>query len=166
MLSFPSNPLVEKIIPKALAKGREGIHGPSHWLRVERNGLFLTQDNGGDPLVLSLFAFLHDVCRYNDFFDPHHGPRAAKWLHEMVADGELTLDDETLRLLSQAIEGHTLGKVSPDPTIGACWDADRLDLPRVGKKVRPRFLSTQRARDLLSHDPHETLESLPLRDLN
>jgi hypothetical protein len=38
--------------------------------------------------------------------------------------------------------------VTDDPTVGACWDADRLDLPRVGVTVDPRLLSTAAARNL------------------
>ena len=35
---------------------------------------------------------------------------------------------------------------SDDPIIGTCWDADRLDLGRVGVKPNPKLLSTERAR--------------------
>ena len=34
----------------------------------------------------------------------------------------------------------------PNPTVGVCWDADRLNLWRVEIKPDPRFLSTQPAR--------------------
>jgi uncharacterized protein len=37
--------------------------------------------------------------------------------------------------------------VSADPTIGVCWDADRLDLPRVGRTIQPRLLNTGAARE-------------------
>jgi uncharacterized protein len=40
-----------------------------------------------------------------------------------------------------------MGQVADDPTIGACWDADRLNLWRVGKTPDPRLLSTAAARD-------------------
>jgi uncharacterized protein len=36
--------------------------------------------------------------------------------------------------------------VSRDPRVGACWDADRLHLPRVGFDVNPALLSTTAAR--------------------
>ena len=34
------------------------------------------------------------------------------------------------------------GCVHADPTIGTCWDADRLDLWRVGITPHARFLRT------------------------
>jgi uncharacterized protein len=48
-------------------------------------------------------------------------------------------------LLWQAIRSHDKAQLTDDPTVGACWDADRLDLPRVGTKVDPAFLSTDEA---------------------
>jgi uncharacterized protein len=41
-----------------------------------------------------------------------------------------------------AIELHTAGQVSADPTVGACWDADRLHLPRCGITPNPDLFST------------------------
>jgi hypothetical protein len=41
---------------------------------------------------------------------------------------------------------HTDGHITDDPLVGACWDADRLDLPRVGIAPDPRYLSTQAGR--------------------
>ncbi|MBB6018173.1 hypothetical protein HNQ04_003450 [Deinococcus radiopugnans ATCC 19172] len=31
-----------------------------------------------------------------------------------------------------ACKHHASGQTTDEPTLGACWDADRLDLPRVG----------------------------------
>jgi hypothetical protein len=39
--------------------------------------------------------------------------------------------------------------VSADGTIGTCWDADRLDLPRVGIWPSAALLSTDAAGELL-----------------
>jgi uncharacterized protein len=33
--------------------------------------------------------------------------------------------------------------VSEHPTIGTCWDADRLDLGRVGARPDPKYMSTE-----------------------
>src|SRR5262249_24487970 len=46
-------------------------------------------------------------------------------------------------LLYYACAWHERGRVSDDPTIGACWDADRLDLPRVGTQPMPELMSTE-----------------------
>ncbi|HEX2864161.1 MAG TPA: hypothetical protein VHN99_06310, partial [Deinococcales bacterium] len=56
------------------------------------------------------------------------------------------LSDAQLARLLEAVDGHTRGRLSADPTVGTCWDADRLDLMRVGRRPDPRFLSTEAAR--------------------
>jgi uncharacterized protein len=60
--------------------------------------------------------------------------------------GLLPLEPAQLERLAAACDGHTDGFISDDPTVGACWDADRLDLPRVGIKPDARLLSTAAAR--------------------
>ena len=50
--------------------------------------------------------------------------------------------------LRAALRGHDHGEISDDPTIGACWDADRLTLPRLGIKVDHELLSTPQAKAL------------------
>jgi len=52
------------------------------------------------------------------------------------------LDDARLTVLREACILHDRGKVSADATTGVCWDADRLDLPRVGIAPAPRLMST------------------------
>jgi uncharacterized protein len=83
-----------------------------------------------------------------DGVDPRHGARGAR-----LADALVTwLDGDQLRKLLLACETHTDGGVSSDPTIGCCYDADRLDLPRCGITVDERFLSTETARRKLRDD--------------
>lgn len=55
--------------------------------------------------------------------------------------------DSQLDLLDYAIRHHTDGLRANDATIGACWDADRLDLGRVGISPSPEFMSTLPGRD-------------------
>ncbi|MGB5446898.1 MAG: hypothetical protein WBM99_15485, partial [Psychromonas sp.] len=42
---------------------------------------------------------------------------------------------------------HAFHQLSTDPTIGTCWDADRLDLGRYGIYPKAQFLSTEAAKD-------------------
>ena len=65
--------------------------------------------------------------------DPGHGPRAAVFARELHRDGDLLLDDGRLELLCLALELHADGQVSAHPTVGTCWDADRLHLGRSGR---------------------------------
>ena len=50
------------------------------------------------------------------------------------------------KLLHAACAGHTHGRTHPDNTVRTCWDADRLDLGRVGITPLPRLLCTEVAR--------------------
>ena len=124
------------------------IHGELHWRTVGANGLWLAEPlDGADTLVIFLFALLHDSMRENDGRDPEHGPRAAVFAGELHAEGLLPVTPTRLELLQHACREHTNGFVSTDPTVGACWDADRLDLPRVWIIPDPSLLSTERARN-------------------
>lgn len=108
-------------------------HGPRHWEQVEKNAVMLGEHTlGCDMEVARLFALLHDCKRRNEGKDPEHGARAAEFAQELSARGLLGLDAARLATLKHAMIHHNGGQVSSDPTIGVCWDADRLDLPRVG----------------------------------
>ena len=128
--------------------GERSLHGPDHWERVEAHGRRLPQaTDGADETVVRMFALLHDVERQNESTDPAHGRRAAalvRW-----AQGDLfTITDVQLDLLAYACELHADGLTSDDPTVGCCWDADRLDLPRVGIRPEREFMSTSLGRSL------------------
>ncbi len=121
------------------------LHGLSHWERVGRNGLDLAAEtDGADADVALLFALFHDSMRLNDGHDPEHGQRGGALAHELRE--LLPLSDGQLTLLQEACAGHTNGLVSTDPTIGVCWDADRLDLPRVGITPDAKLMSTKAGR--------------------
>lgn len=133
------------------------IHGPSHWRAVgavasELAGAFRRDSAEGgraaipDPELLLLFALLHDAMREDDGRDLDHGPRAAILLDRLRDDGTLTLTDARAAVLAQALHDHTNGTLSADPTIGTCWDADRLLIGRVGIVPDPRFCSTPEGR--------------------
>lgn len=125
-----------------------GVHGPSHWLRVRANGLALARATpDADAELVELFALLHDSQRFDEMRDQGHGTRAAAYVQQLHAEGVLTLEASRLRLLVEACEGHNAPQVSTDPTIGCCWDADRLDLSRLGRRPHGRYLSTAAARD-------------------
>ena len=123
----------------------DGDHGIAHWARVLENGLRLAEETGADIEVVQLFAILHDSQRINEGGDPKHGPRAAAYtleLRGLVFD----LPDPGFRLLHRACAGHTHERTHPDITIQTCWDADRLDLGRVGITPHPSRLCTDAAK--------------------
>ncbi len=144
---FALKPLLAEV--RARSTGIDSqIHGELHWRTVGANGLWLAESlDRADTHVIFLFALLHDSMRLNDSVDPQHGPRAAAFAGELHAERFLPITAAQLELLQHACFEHTNGKVSSDPTIGACWDADRLDLPRVGVTPRRELFSTSAERD-------------------
>ena len=140
-------PLLNEIRARSTGIGSH-IHGELHWRTVGANGLWLAESlDGADTLVIFLFALLHDSMRENDSVDPGHGPRAAAFAVALHGEGLLGTTPAQLETLRYACFEHTNGLVSPDPTGGVWWDADRLDLPRVGIQPDPARFSTSRAHE-------------------
>ena len=124
-----------------------GTHGIGHWARVLENGLCITERLANvNTGVVELFAIFHDAKRTNEGFDTEHGYRGAELAKELR--GSLfELSDEEFDLLYTACCFHTDGHTESDITVQTCWDADRLDLGRVGIAPHPRYLCTTAAKD-------------------
>lgn len=134
------------VVLERCANPRPGVHGPGHWQNVAEIGLRLADlDGDADREVICCFALLHDSERHNDYEDPGHGPRAAVLARKLHAEGLLALTDQQLEVLCHACETHTTAGPTVDPTVGCCYDADRLTLWRVGIRPDTRFLSTEAA---------------------
>lgn len=142
--------------------GPDSIHGPDHWVRVESHVLQLAPLTGADLDICLLFAIFHDSCRFNDSEDPEHGPRAAEIVRNLDwppllagshlcykhgSSGVKTSWTCRMNILIYALEHHTDGRTTTDATIGTCWDADRLDLPRAGIIPAQHYMSTAAARE-------------------
>jgi uncharacterized protein len=141
----PNLPLILKAILQDYVLPLDGDHGVAHWARVLENGLRLAEETGADIQVVELFAILHDCRRTSEGLDPKHGPRAAAYAEELR--GRLVdLPDRAFRVLHHACAGHTRQRTHADITIQTCWDADRLDLGRVGITPNPSLLCTDAAR--------------------
>lgn len=120
------------------------FHGMRHFRRVDAFGRILCKNSPViDSQVVRAFAYLHDCCRKNDGVEPDHGPRAAdfieNWRHTFLS----YLDDTQFGKLQDAIRFHTGLKYTHDPTINACFDADRLDLDRVGIAPDPDKMASE-----------------------
>lgn len=95
--------------------------------------------------IITFFAYLHDGCRWNEGRNPSSEPRAAayKKQHRSLID----LDVEQFKLLITASSGHTFSKsgskTGVDKSIVTSWDADRLDLRRVGNIPDPNLGCTK-----------------------
>jgi uncharacterized protein len=138
-------PMVVRAAKQRFVLDLHGIHGVPHWQRVRENGLHLAKVTGANRLIVDLFAYLHDCCREDDRSDPGHGERAADFT-EALRGTLIHLADDEFALLHEAIRDHELGLTRGDVTVLTCWDADRLDLGRVGRRPHPRYLGTECAR--------------------
>ena len=122
-----------------------GYHGFHHWKRVLNNGRLLTKKTGANLKVVELFCLLHDTQRLNEDYDLQHGHQAA--LYAQSIRGVLfDATDAEMDLLMEACTYHSDGHTDGDSTVQTCWDADRLDLGRVGIKPSPEKLCTQAAK--------------------
>lgn len=131
-------------IRRAFRLDWSGTHGANHWGRVHHHALVLAAARGADALVVELFSFLHDSQRQDEGGDRRHGERGAEYARSL--QGRFyELQPARLEVLMHAIRFHSDGKLSTDATIQTCWDADRLDLGRVGRTPSPEFLSSHAA---------------------
>jgi uncharacterized protein len=139
------------------------IHGPAHWSRVRRFGALLAEREALPQAArdcVEIFAWVHDLAREHDGGGNEHAIDGADYIDQVVPAvfGALLPDQtETLRA---AIRYHSDGMTAQQAsragllpgvawqqelliaTVGCCWDADRLDLPRVGIVPEARFMST------------------------
>ncbi len=118
-------------------------HGLPHWQRVERNGIILATSEV-NITVVRLFAYLHDKCRIDNGYDVEHGKRAAIMINGIRHTLLKELTDKEFELLSKACELHTTTLRTGNSTIDTCFDADRLDLERVGIIPYPNKMATSK----------------------
>jgi len=124
----------------------DGIHSIIHWARVYDIGLRLTEHTGANWKVVQLFSVFHDSRRYNEHLDPKHGQRGAELAIQFREDCFPSLTDDEFYLLHQACCLHTKASTHENITIQTCFDADRLDLGRVGITPKPKYLCTDIAK--------------------
>ena len=143
-MSFVTPGLLQTLVAQS-ALPRDGFHSLDHWTRVLANGRKLAPLTGANLIVVELFAVFHDSRRLNEGYDPEHGQRAADFAAAMRKDW-FDITNREMDLLYTACELHTSGRTEADVTIQTCWDADRLDLGRVGITPRPDRLCTDAAK--------------------
>jgi uncharacterized protein len=134
------------VVPQFRLDLNHGMHGIGHWSRVWRNAREMCEVMDLPMNVPCLFSFFHDSQRFDKRSDIEHGHRAVQWLDRLYANRKLNIKASEFHLLCVAIEGHSHGKTVADPIVQVCWDADRLDLGRVGMRPDPRYLCTEHAK--------------------
>ena len=118
-------------------------HGEMHWRAVGAVGLEIARRRPlVDAGVVLAFAMIHDARRENEDYDPEHGLRAMR-LAVSSKTLRLILSADRISHLADACLMHEKGEVDRrNPTIGACWDADRYNLLRLEIDPLPQLLSS------------------------
>ncbi|MBU0967772.1 MAG: hypothetical protein KKA54_15475 [Proteobacteria bacterium] len=106
----------------------------------------LSRQTGANQHVVQLFSLFHDSRRFNEHLDSHHGPRGAELASQLREAHLPLLTDEEFDLLHMACCLHTQAATHENITVQTCFDADRLDLGRVGKVPDPEYLCTDAAK--------------------
>jgi len=111
----------------------DSVHGIKHWRKVWEIGNYLSGQTKADTKIINLFAYSHDAKRENEYDDLEHGKKARIFIKELYHKKLFCISKSQLDKLSFACEHHNDPSAkSTDVTIQTCWDADRLDLWRVG----------------------------------
>ncbi len=140
------------------------VHGPDHWARVERNGIFIGEKVGADITVIRLFSLFHDSKRKNDGIDPGHGKRGAENAKNL-RNKLFEISDDQFNNFYNACRLHTRQIHTNDVTMGVCWDSDRLDLGRIGMRPSAKFMNTTIAKNIINNNAWEKLEEVSLRKI-
>jgi len=134
------------VLKKQFRINWNGKHGINHWARVYEIGIKLAEQTGANRNVVELFSVFHDSRRHNEHTDPEHGPRGAELAAQLWKVYFPLLTDEEFNLLNLACGLHTHALTHENIVIQTCFDADRLDLGRVGKVPNPQYLCTSAAK--------------------
>lgn len=139
-----------------------GVHGYNHWVRVVQNGIEISKEMGTSRKQAIIFGFFHDIERYNDDEDPEHGARGADFMLSLKS--EINLTEKELESVFLGCEGHNFRKNIKDLEIGACWDADRLDLYRSEIIPDPAYLNSTytKRKDSIEKAMKRSKEDIPL----
>lgn len=140
-----SNELI-RIAAEDYALCLHGPHGPAHWARVIENGKALAAMYGVNPRIPELFGAFHDCRRITENYDINHGARGAQALVDRRNRYGLTSKEFSTVVMACAF--HATARPEGDWPLEAriCFDANRLDLLRVGITPHPLYLFTEFAK--------------------
>lgn len=136
---------VENVCAPYCQCGDLHIHGFSHLRRVAWTAGRLAVMSGANVESCIVAGFLHDCARTNDGDGSGHARDSA-----ILADSILKSHFPHLNRaeICECIAEHADGKTTSHLLTGCVWDADRLDLVRLGLNVNPELMSTQYARSM------------------
>ncbi len=140
------------------------IHGARHWAHVACLGRKLAEQNdldGASLRCINAFGWTHDLWRTHDGSGNEHAQDGG--IHFLNLDCDLIqqLSEAEQQLVARAIRYHSDGYIACEAydlglfdgidlpeqwvidTVGCCWDADRLDLNRLGSEPKAELMSTE-----------------------
>jgi len=147
------------IIKKDFKLDLYGDHGIYHWQRVFLNTQKLAKYYNVTSEIFELFSILHDSKRENEYQDINHGKRASEFVKELIERKYIKLDTIDEQRLIYACVNHT----KPDMTnllyndiiVQICFDADKMDIERVGIIPDKKYFLTQYAKELITNPRSE-----------
>lgn len=135
-----------------------GYHGLDHWLRVYNNCLSISKYYKINSEVFELFALLHDSKREDEDKDLLHGKRAALFIKDLIKYNKINLSKDDARRLIFACSNHTRSnkkaKLYQDLVVQICFDADRLDIGRVGIVPEEQYFQTDYAKKIINENKY------------
>lgn len=139
---------VEENVVPYLSFSNSNIHGIKHLRKVAYlAGRFATCLNTNIEAAV-IGGYLHDCARIDDGVGNHHAHKSAVLAEKIL--NEIYPNYVESKTIYNAIYSHADGLISDDKIIGCVWDADRLNLIRLGIIPQLDLLSTPVARRLLS----------------
>ena len=130
-----------------------GDHGIYHWERVYFNTQKLAKYYDIQSEVFELFSILHDSKRENEYKDINHGKRASEFVKELIEQKYIKLNKTDAQRLIYACANHTksdiTNKLYNDMIVQICFDADRMDIDRVGIIPDEKYFLTKYAKELI-----------------
>jgi len=123
------------------------VHGMAHLRRVAYTAGRIAGATGENVEGAIVAGFLHDCARTDEGGGNSHAHASAEIARELMGRFYPHLD---MGRLCEGIARHADGTATADLLIGSIWDADRLDLRRLGIHVEADMLSTALARRILA----------------
>jgi len=130
---------IEKTFEGHIQYCKSALHGISHLRQVSLLAGKIASASGADVESAMVAGFLHDAGRTDDFGGNQHALDSAILARPLLIRLYPHIDAD---LVCYAIARHADGMTTDDPLIGSLWDADRLELKRIGRYVREDLLST------------------------
>jgi HD superfamily phosphodiesterase len=136
---------VERDLGAFCSCGGLGLHGFDHLGRVAILAGRLARAVGEDVESAVVMGFLHDSARKDDGGGCLHAIESAVLARKLLLEFYPQMDRGRI---CDSIKRHADGETTSDLMVACLWDADRLELKRLGRVVDPDLLSTEIAKRL------------------